>query len=81
MIETFKMVTVIYNTVVSPTMLGRVLHMQQDLTTSDCKKLGQDIIYVNTISLTAVMLVLGLGLGLGLALRPVDGGLGLGLGF
>ena len=56
MIETFKMVTVIYNTVVSPTRLGRVPHMQQDLTTSDCKKLGQNIIYVNTISLTELQI-------------------------
>jgi len=56
MIETFKLVTGIYDTVVSPTMLERVHHMQQQVTISDYRKLGQDIIYVNTISLTELLI-------------------------
>jgi len=43
MIETFKIVTGIYDRVVSPTVLG--------MGSSDYRKLGQDMIYVNTISL------------------------------
>ena len=56
MIETFKIVTGIYDTVLSPTMFGPVHHMQQEVTTSDYIKLGQDIIYVNIISLTELLI-------------------------
>jgi len=54
MIETFKIATEIYDTVVSPVMLRRDHHMQQEVTASDNRILGQDIIYVNTISLTVL---------------------------
>ena len=54
MIETFKIVTGIYKALC----LWLVHHMQQEeVTTSDYRKLGQNImIYVNTISLTELLI-------------------------
>jgi len=52
MIETFKIVTLIYDTVVAQICLRRVHHMQHGVTTSDYSELGHDMIYENTISVT-----------------------------
>jgi len=56
MIETFKIVTGIYDTVVSPTMLAVGSSYATRGHDFRLQKIGQDIIYVNTISLTELLI-------------------------